>query len=47
VELDERLPALRVEQHEGVDAKALHVAVVEGHTNIVKQKGELRATRRK
>jgi hypothetical protein len=41
VELDECLLALLVQQHEGVDTKALHVAVVEGYTNVVKQERKL------
>lgn len=40
VELDERLLPGRVEQHEGVHAKALHVAVVEGDAEVVEQEGE-------
>lgn len=33
-----------VDQGVGVDTKALHVAVVQGHTNIIHQKGELQPT---
>lgn len=41
MELDECLLARFVDQHEGVHAKALHVAVVERHTNVVKQERKL------
>lgn len=41
VELDQRLLASLVEQAEGVDAKAGHVAVGLGNAHIVQQEGEL------
>ena len=41
VELDERLPAARRDELERVHAKALHVAVVERHADVVEQKREL------
>jgi hypothetical protein len=41
VELDQRLHARGVDELEGVHAKALHVAVVEGHAHVVQQEREL------
>lgn len=41
VELDERLPAARRDELERVHAKALHVAVVERHADVVEQEREL------
>ena len=43
VELDIRDLALLVDQGEGVHSKALHVTVVQWHTDVILQEGELQS----
>ena len=45
VELHQCLPPLLVQQSKRVDAKALHVPVVQGYAHVVQQEGELQEVR--